>query len=469
MSWTSPPRVNVDRTRNGLAARPEGAPPQRGLIAAGLLVAALQLSCGEDASTGPAGGPSFQALAGGGRTENSDPFIGGPRDSGPRGGFPGIPDFDPDTGLRLLVYLDAACGDAPARAVITDSTAWRIWWEANTACLDRGDAGDGVVLPGGTRPGAGGLGLPARPRGDGAPGDSGVVWPDSTDPGHWGVPEVDFTAFSVVAVTLERALDDPRMLVVDEIDAQGAGTRIGYTVHRPGEDCAFYEPVREDDGEGYESAPAAAVLAPPELAEPFAWERRDTTFSCEWEPDPDTPLALYYTDAPCSLGPAEQVLTTPGAWEVWVARAWDCDRARWGEPGDSASVPGGPDGGRVGSDGSAFGGRPAIPVDFDRFAVLVLRAGPQDRWGGGIWLTGLRTSAAGSAIEYVVIEPQSDCPWISEHGGQGSHVVEPTVAVRVPLPLPEPIVWRRGAITVSCEWTIGIDWTGPAGAEGRRR
>lgn len=414
-----------------------------GLAVVSIVLPLLQLCCSEGASTDPHDTHTFEALAGGGRAASDDPFIGGPGDSGPNWAFPGIPDMEPSDGLRPIAYLDPACGEAPAQVVITDSTAWRLWWEANAECRWEGDPRGGT-----------------GPRDDEIPGDSTIVWPDSTDPHPWGPPEVDFSAFSVVAVTLERALGDPRTLLVDEVVPDAAGTLVRYSVLRPGEDCGLYGPEGEEERE---TAPAVAVLAPTELAEPFTWERRDTTYSCSWEPDPGQPLALYYTDAPCDLGADEQILTTQAAWDAWFAAAWDCDAARWGSWSDSSCVPGDPGEGRVGLSGSVLGDGFSLPVDFDLFAVLVLRAGEQDRWGGGIWLTGLSVSEAGSVIEYVVIEPEEGCPSIAEMGGLGVGFVEPTVAVRVPLPLPEPIEWRRSEITISCGWAVGVDSTDVGG------
>jgi len=130
---------------------------------------------------------------------------------------------------------------------------------------------------------------------------------------------------------------------------------------------------------------------------------------------------------------------------------------RWGTVTDSTGAPG--DSG-WGPDGTPHPTDPPVPmdytmpVDFTRFAVIVLRAGPQERWGGGIWLTDLHTSAEGTRIAYAVVEPGPECPPV---GGTG---VEPTVAIRVPLPLPGPISWERGVRTIDCDWGQYGDSTG---------
>jgi hypothetical protein len=187
---------------------------------------------------------------------------------------------------------------------------------------------------------------------------------------------------------------------------------------------------------------------------------------------------LYYTDAPCDLGANEQILTDQAQLDAWLEAALACDVARWGVIYDSVRVPGdstwGPDGTPV--DPAAPEGY-SIPVDFDRFAVIVLRAGEQERWGGGIWLTDLRTSDAGTRIEYTVVEPGDACPPVRDAGYDFGTTLDPTVAIRVPLPLLAPIHWERSVRTVDCDWgadgdsiMIGWDSTGvrpPGGPDGR--
>ncbi len=423
----------------------------------------VNLQCSEDSSPSPHT-QEFHALAGGGRATDSDPFIGGPDGSGPNESYPGIPDIAPGDGLRPIAFLDPACGDAPATVVIEDSTAWRIWWEANTSCMQ--------IMPDGTwRDGGPGRrhAHGAGPR-DGEPSDSVITDPDSTYPGPWERPVVDFNTDVVIAVTLERAPSDPRMLVIEDVVASEPGTRVLYTIYRPGADCGY---VERDTLNPTTTAPCAAVLVPRPVSAPFTFERRDTTYDCSWEPDPSLPLTLYYTDAACDLGAGEQILTTQAAWDAWVAQALDCDVARWGCMGDSTRVPVDSSGvpGETGGDPSNPGDPDnrgdhtdpvpppigySIPVDFTQFAVVILRAGEQARWGGGVWLTALHASAAGTQIEYTVITPGENCPATWDPCGQGN-LVNPTVAIRVPLPLPEPITWNRSAQTAACDWSAGSD------------
>jgi len=431
----------------------------------------INLNCSNDKTPTQTHGDELNAIAGGGRGVDDDPFAGGPDGSGPNEAVPGGPDFDGSGGLRPIAYLGNACGDAPATVVLADSAAWRVWWEANVGCDEVG----GMPMPGGMG-NADGTCPPGGMRGhshgghfDGMPGDSGWVDPDSTRP--WELPVIDFATGVVIAITLERAAGDPRMLVVEEVAGSESGTTIRYAVYRPDDDCG---PMRPDSSGSNEFAPAIAVLVPLPAGAPFTWERRDTTYSCSWEPDPNQPLMLYYTDAPCELGTSETILTDQDHLDAWVDQALACDMARWDvvydslfEPGDSGWAPG--------------GGNPSappippdftIPVDFGRFAVIVLRAGDQERWGGGIWLTEFATSGEGTRIGYTVVAPGAECPLVSD-SGLGA-VVNPTVAIRVPLPLPEPVRWLRDVRTVDCNWgsdgdsvIIGWDSTGVRPPGGR--
>ncbi len=424
-------RTASDRTR------------RRGLCALAVLACAvplllLNLRCSEDSGVTPGPNDQLHALAGGGRTSGEDPFIGGPWDSGPGETVPGGPGIDPSGAYRPLVMLQAACGEAPAHLVIEDSTAWRQWWDANVACGGRLITGqDGATLAD-----SGGI-----------PPDSGDGDPDSTDPEPWFRPEVDFTQYVVIAITLERAQGEPRQLVIDGIIPGDLGTTVKYTIYRPAEDCDGYW----GDSLTVETAPAIAVQVPRPVTPPITWgPPRDTTYSCRWEPDPDEPVTLYYTDAECGLGPGQQILSNQDDFDAWIAQALACDLERWGSP-DSTYPPsdsGWTPEGRWGDPSVAPGF--TIPIDFTQFAVIVLRAGNQDRWGGGIWLTGFATSATGTRIEYTVIEPGEDCPLIAETEYVDWDLVNPSVAIRVPLPLPAPVTWERSVNTIDCRW-------GPAG------
>jgi hypothetical protein len=409
----------------------------------------LQIQCSDDSPSGPPAQDEFQALAGGGRAVGSDPFAGGPEYSGVADSVPGTPgpwpgpEPDPDEGLRPIVYLYDACGAAPASLVIEDSAAWHAWWDENVACS-------------GSDPG--------RPAGRGSvfPADSGVVDPDTLIPG-WDLPWVDFSQDIVIVVTLEREADYLRTLLIEDVAVTAAGTTVRYLVFHPGEGCSY--PGR-DSFPTDSVAPSAAVVVPRPVEAPFTWARRDTIYSCSWEPDPDQPLTLYYTDALCELGAGEEVVTTQEDWDAWLETAFACDLDRWESwedslivPGDSIVVPGDPEDPTI---PIGF----TIPIDFESFAVLILRAGEQDHWGGGIWLTALETSATGTEIEYVVTVPGEDCPPLEGTEWMGD-ALNPTTAIRVPLPLPEPIVWRRSEQVIACDWGVDSVTVEPDSGTGR--
>ena len=90
-----------------------------------------------------------------------------------------------------------------------------------------------------------------------------------------------------------------------------------------------------------------------------------------------------------------------------------------------------------------------IPIDFSKYAVIILRADPQTRWGGGIWLDELNVTSEGTEIDYSVMVPAEDCPEVEEYLG----VLQPTAAIRVPGNLTEPITWNRRIEEISCDWT----------------
>jgi hypothetical protein len=212
-------------------------------------------------------------------------------------------------------------------------------------------------------------------------------------------------------------------------------------------------------------APTTAALVPKLLAEPVSWERVDTEMNCHWEPDPNTPLTLYYTDAPCDLGPAETIITDEARFEQWIEAAMTCDVSRWRGPGDSSTIVIG-DSGKSG-DGQGWidsvgpgepGPLPPIwngfDVDFSKHAVLILRTGEFTRWGGGIWLDEVKTTATGTTIRYSVMQPSDQCPSV----GNGE-IVNPTVAIRVPLPVTAPVTWDRRVQTIPCDWDHPDDST----------
>ena len=430
----------------------------------------LQIQCSDDSPSTPHNQENFDALAGGGRAVGSDPFAGGPEYSGVADSVPGTPgpwpgpEPDPDEGLRPVVYLYDACGAAPNSLVIEDSTAWHAWWDENIACSGP-DPGRPLAISGRAARRSGrhmdGWNRPAL-RGGVFPADSGVVDPDTLIP-DWDLPWVDFSQDVVIVVTLEREADYLRTLLIEDVTVTAAGTTVRYLVFHPGEDCSY--PGR-DSFPADSVAPSVAVVVPRPVEAPFTWARRDTSYSCSWEPDPDQPLTLYYTDAICALGAGEEVVTSQEEWDAWLETAFACDIDRWESwedslivPGDSIVVPGDPDDPAI---PMGF----TIPIDFESFAVLILRAGEQDRWGGGIWLTALETSATGTEIEYVVTVPGEDCPPLEGSEWMGD-ALNPTAAIRVPLPLPEPIVWRRSEQAIACDWGVDSIGVEPDSGTGR--
>jgi hypothetical protein len=436
-----------------------------------MLVLFIAWGCSNDNPTQPQD-QYRQALAGGGRLQNGDPFCGGPEDSGPTN--PGFDGYQPDSGLIPLFYSDVDCGQQPTQHVIRDSAEWVAWWETAVSCLWRGD----TIPPGDPVPDSG--------RGpDGLPGEHGdSVWIDSswTDsnlidsgwvdtavvdtiyPCYDCLPEapwVDFTRNVVVVISLEEDSGFGRSVWVNEVSSNAAGTTVGYQVSELGEDCVeiLMMPMIVAP-----NSPTVAVQVPRPVNEPVIWVRSDTVFTCMWEPDPDLPLSLYYTDAVCDLGSGETIIRDSSAFESWMNAAWACDMARWfrtedptmpsGDsnwipPGDTIIMP------------PAWGG---FDVDFTTHAVIVLRAGEQTRWGGGIWLYDFTAGESGTTIDYTVLEPGQDCPLID---CGGLTVVNPTVAIRVPLPLSEPVTWNRHGETIDCDWGSDSTWVETDSLNGR--
>lgn len=406
-----------------------------------VLTIVIGYSCSEDDPSKPSGGGSATHMAGGGRDAGDDPFSGGPEHSGPLN-----PGFEvPDAEFIPLFYADIDCRNAPGELLITNAEDWQAWWTAAIACLD-------PMYPRGGEPGAGhpfaGLGRLAFLR-----GDSGWVDPDTIPPAYPSeAPEVDFTAHAIAVISLAPDTTQGRGLWVTGIDAGESGSTIRYQVSRLGEDC-FRGGIWPEDL--LLLSPTIAVLIPGPVAEPVDWAREDIVFDCSWEPDPAEPLCIYYTDADCDLGAAEAVLRDRETFEAWLEQAFECDQARW-YGGDSTviiypdgrSAPG--DSGGTGGDTIIVPVEPlpwlGIDIDFTTHAVLVLRAGEQTRWGGGIWLDGIETGAAGTVIDYTVMVPSGECPEVE------AGVLNPTVAIRVPLPLPEPVSWDRRVQTIDCRW-----------------
>jgi hypothetical protein len=425
-----------------------------GLILAAALSLTLVVSCSDDPSTRPTdNGPAH--LAGGGRDRGDDPFAGGPEGSGPT-----RPDFDyPDPSIVPLFYSEVDCQNSPSQRLIANETEWQAWWDAANACLGLG---------GGPNPGR-------PPDGD----------PDSIFPEPGGMPPVDFEKDVVLVISLEPDTSFGRGVWVTEVIDSPSGAMVRYQVSRLGDDCWIRPDTGELPGDSPISTPTIAVQIPRPVTEPVAWEREDVVFSCDWEPDPSTPLTLYYTDAECDLGNGETVIRDSDRFESWLSQALQCDQARWCGS-DSTMVPpgGGPMPGWDGNHGGpGMGGHHGPPengghhcgkdstdvptepppppptwvgieVDFTTHAVLILRSGPQDRWGGGIWLDGIHVTEAGTVIDYTVTEPSGECPTV-----EPGIVLQPTVAIRVPLPITEPVTWNRRTEAIDCGWRDG----GPMG------
>jgi hypothetical protein len=266
---------------------------------------------------------------------------------------------------------------------------------------------------------------------------------------------VDFESNVVVAIGLESESAWGRGVWITDVVAGAAGSTIKFDVVRPGADCVVLgAPV--DPGAPAANSPTIATLVPGSVHDPVTFERTDVTWDCSWEPDPDLPLTLYYTDAECDLGPGEALIAESSAWESWLNEAVACERGRWGGPGDSTVVSGS-EGGEPGRPPETPPGPPGDPtapvpwlgleVDFATHAVVVLRANSQGRWGGGIWLNEFDVSADGTTIDYSVMEPGDECP-VVEGGGS----VRPTAAIRLPLPLQAPIRYARHVESIDCRW-----------------
>ena len=300
--------------------------------------------------------------------------------------------------------------------MIRSAEDWTAWWAEATGCLDIGGGADGT-------------------------------YPDSLNPWPGEPPTVDFATNVVLTIRLAAEQAFGRGVWVSEVVSSSSGTVVTYQVSRLGEDC--FE-GRDSLGFGLAS-PVIAVMVPRPVDEPVRWDRVDLVFDCSWEPDPNEPLALYYTDADCDLGENEFVIRDQEQFEEWLERAFACDQTRWGETDSTIIDPGTgtPPRPRFGA-----GGRDSIPpepmpplpppswigidVDFTKFAVLVLRADPQTRWGGGAWLDAIQGGETGTTIDYTVMEPAGECPPIEE-----GVVLRPTVAIRVPLPVSDPVTWDR--------------------------
>lgn len=384
----------------------------------------LLAACSSDKPTQP-GSVTKDHVAGGGRETGNDPFKGGPRDSGP--GQSGYGEFN---GYSPLFYSDIACGETPKTVVITNQADWQAWWTNAVSCLPKFDSTWPWFDPGPV------------------PADSNhgtIGWPSGPiNPYGPDAPMINFDTSTIIAVSIEQDQAPGRFVhVTDAQSAPGGGSVIRYVVTTPAPDCMILMMQGGDSTTLY--APTTAVLVPKHLAEPVTWERTDTIMSCRWEPDPNMPITLYFTDAPCALGASETIITDEARFKEWIETAMECDIARFHRGGDSS--------GKMMGD-TLIPSDPTLPpfwngfdVDFKTHAVVILRAGEFTHWGGGIWLDDVKSSAFGTTIEYSVMEPGEKCPPVEDGG-----TVNPTAAIRVPLPLNQPITWDRHIEPIPCDW-----------------
>jgi len=386
-------------------------------ILLGLCVFGLVISgCSDDKTTTPKT-EDRQFLAGGGRLENADPFAGRDDSTGYN-----MPDHWPYPGQMVLFYSDINCLGQPAQRVIRDSVEWRRWWDSAWACLP--------ICPDSNWPPRDSSGL------DSIGGDSITVdtidldsYPPDTAFGL--APYVDFDNNVVIVIALEEETSFGRMIWIDEVTSE---SQVRYTVTQLGDDCISMLMRPEIVTP---TSPTIAVMAPRPVDEPVTWARHDTVWSCSWEPDPNEPIAVYYTDTPCELGLDEQMIVDEDNYRQWLSTAMACDSVRWWNiMVDSGFATG----------YGAIGGF-GFEVDFSTHAVIILRAGDQTRWGGGVWLNSLETSGDNTIIEYTVMEPADDCPIID-----GLSEVNPTVAIRVPRPVGNAASWNRHTETIECSW-----------------
>ncbi len=391
------------------------------VICAGCLLLTLILffGCDSDSPTTGDHRPTTP-LAGGGRYENNDPYGSGPDTSGWE-----FPDFDTAYGYPALYYAEFACGE-PGHFLIEDSDAFADFWLAIDSCTATG--WDSLVDPG-----------------DSTMYDSSVydsVYPD--DPYHWSPPAIDFDSSAVAVIILEDDSALGRSIQVTGVTTSEQGTSIRYTVSELDSSCAMMFALWVDGP----TSPMIAVVIPKPITQPVSWIRADTVYSCSWGPDPSEPMTLYYTDAPCDLGAGETVIRDSATYARWLQTAWSCDSARWSYPdtiyidsvtSDTIPIPGG----GMENPWYAFG----PPVDFSTHAVVILRAGAQHNWGGGVWLDWIESGATGTTIDYTVMVPTADCPPVDDAAG-----LNPTVAIRLPLPLINPITWRRSESSINCDW-----------------
>jgi len=416
----------------------------RHILAGGIILILVIgiLGCGDDKNPTSSRPIQSTPLAGGGRLADNDP-AGGRVDSS----SPGLPGFDSLPGLVPLFYSYIDCAENPGERIITQKGEWEAWWQKANSCLYNEpppwppDSGGWDSMPWDSLPfdSLPWDSMPWDSMGDTTGWDSTIdtiIWPPPPpDTGHTSAPPVNFDSFVVVVISLAPdSMTFGRSIWVDEVTTDAGGTVIRYTVSSLGEDCVqiLMMPMM------ITSSAVIAVMAPRPIVEPITWIRTDTVFNCTWDPDPNLPVTVYYTDAPCVLGSGDSVITDSATFAVWLDSARACDSRHWRYGLDSGFV------------------NPTFPpiwfspeVNFTTHAVIILRSGYQTRLGGGIWLDRFEVSPSGTTIDYTVMEPGDDCPVVAPPLG----AVNPTVAIRVPLPINLPITWHRNVQPIQCNWS----------------
>ncbi|MEW5876134.1 MAG: hypothetical protein AB1752_13255 [Candidatus Zixiibacteriota bacterium] len=407
---------------------------------AGILI----LSCGGSPTDSTPGTDVLNPLAGGGRLRGHDPADGsGYTDSLPQ--YPGqepfpwpepwTPPYESDWYTIFVSEFD--CANSPGEEVIDNFEDWKAWWDTATSCAwIQGSVSMKASM---------------------TAGDTLEPWipGDTTIPGQFynEPPFVDFEQYLIAAIRIPFDSGDfcMRGAYVTDIGTEDGVTTIYYEVSRLGGDCCdmIMRPFILWAG-----SPVVAVAFKRPESGNVKFVHSEVTHEC-WMPSPDDPVTLHYTDAPCDLGPGEELITGSDAWDSWFRRALYCDSARWS--GGFGTQPEHPD--SVVADTVRFPMPPynwwigTPEVDFETQAVIILRAGEQTRWGGGVWLTNVIEGDGSTTIEYCVMDPGGNCPTVDGNQGQ----LHPTVAIRIKKPESNNIIWHRTVEPIPCDW--GVDST----------
>jgi len=416
---------------------------------AGILI----LSCGGSPTDSTPGTDVLNPLAGGGRLRGHDPADGsGYSDSLPGYSDPGWYPWDDiyyspsDPEWRTVFASEFDCAESPGEQIIDNADEWAAWWVAATSCLWIQDSvhpwpQDSMFMK---------VSIATE--------DTLEPWdPDNgnnpRDPYVPGPPEVDFEKELIAAIRIPFDSGDfcMRGAYVTEIGTEDGITTVYYEVSKLEGDCCdmIMRPFILWAG----SPVVAVAFKKPESGD-VRFVHSEVTHEC-WMPNPDDPVTLHYTDVPCDLGPSESLITDSDTWDAWFHKAISCDSARWS--GGFGTQPEQAD--SVVADTVRFPMPPydwwvGIPeVDFEGQAVIILRAGEQTRWGGGVWLTNVIEGDGSTTIEYCVMDPGGNCPPIDVDPGQ----LNPTVAIRIKKPASPQINWQRKVEPIDCDW--GMDST----------